>query len=428
MGRRTLTAWSICIPASPSRSAAGTWRGPALASIDDRVLRLPRGDHFGHVGKPFSSTTSAPRPRTTDGRCTRRWGSCGHRHRSSGVGAGPPERDHRNRGGHADDRRTTIQMELTATSIGLTASRRTWPPLVVRSASTVTSSTTRCDSARGPAATAPPGRDAAKEVGVTGQIKSDGRIRVPATWTRGRRSATRTTRTSTRSHGADLAGARHWYRAGMHPPSRCVPAQRKVVLNRAIGHGWATVQTTRGCREGAGAHRYAVLRVLRGQGDVDDSRAHARRTRVFSLTTGSAVPAQLHQHGKDRTTIRHVMTHSAGVPFATGPKPTSSAPTTASTPPNAGNLRPIYRPGLVHVYHALTWGPLVREIVSAATERTFATSRDEILDSGTSSGANAVIVHRSVAVEDLVGEDVANVLSRCGRDDLRTSGPHVSAW
>ena len=24
-------------------------------------------------------------------------------------------------------------------------------------------------------------------------------------------------------------------------------------------------------------------------------------------------------HGKDRTTIRHVMTHSAGVPFATGP-------------------------------------------------------------------------------------------------------------
>ena len=26
-------------------------------------------------------------------------------------------------------------------------------------------------------------------------------------------------------------------------------------------------------------------------------------------------------HGKDRTTIRHVMTHSAGVPFATGPRP-----------------------------------------------------------------------------------------------------------
>ncbi|PRC57443.1 hydrolase, partial [Mycobacterium sp. ITM-2017-0098] len=26
-------------------------------------------------------------------------------------------------------------------------------------------------------------------------------------------------------------------------------------------------------------------------------------------------------HGKDRTTIRHVISHSAGIPFATGPKP-----------------------------------------------------------------------------------------------------------
>ncbi len=32
-----------------------------------------------------------------------------------------------------------------------------------------------------------------------------------------------------------------------------------------------------------------------------------------------------------------------------------------------GNLKPLYRPGLVHIYHGLTWGPLIREIVSAAT-------------------------------------------------------------
>ena len=36
-------------------------------------------------------------------------------------------------------------------------------------------------------------------------------------------------------------------------------------------------------------------------------------------------------HGKDRTTIRHVMTHSAGVPFPTGPKPTSNGRMTTST-------------------------------------------------------------------------------------------------
>ncbi|OOK76379.1 beta-lactamase family protein [Mycobacterium kansasii] len=37
-------------------------------------------------------------------------------------------------------------------------------------------------------------------------------------------------------------------------------------------------------------------------------------------------------HGKYRTTIRHVLTHSAGVPFPTGPGPTSPRPTTTSTP------------------------------------------------------------------------------------------------
>lgn len=34
-----------------------------------------------------------------------------------------------------------------------------------------------------------------------------------------------------------------------------------------------------------------------------------------------------------------------------------------------GKLRPVYRPGLVHMYHALTWGPLIREIISAATNK-----------------------------------------------------------
>jgi CubicO group peptidase (beta-lactamase class C family) len=34
-----------------------------------------------------------------------------------------------------------------------------------------------------------------------------------------------------------------------------------------------------------------------------------------------------------------------------------------------GALKPIHRPGLMHIYHGLTWGPLVREIVAAATGR-----------------------------------------------------------
>jgi CubicO group peptidase (beta-lactamase class C family) len=87
-------------------------------------------------------------------------------------------------------------------------------------------------------------------------------------------------------------------------------------------------------------------------------------------------------HGKDRTTIRHVMTHSAGVPFATGPKPDLKRMDDSEYAREMlGNLRPIYPPGLVHVYHALTWGPLVREIVSAATGKNIRDIlADEILD------------------------------------------------
>lgn len=76
------------------------------------------------------------------------------------------------------------------------------------------------------------------------------------------------------------------------------------------------------------------------------------------------------RNGKARTTIRQVITHSAGVPFATGPRPdVQRVDDSAYTREQLANLRAIYPPGWAHMYHALTWGPLVREIVSAATGR-----------------------------------------------------------
>jgi CubicO group peptidase (beta-lactamase class C family) len=75
-------------------------------------------------------------------------------------------------------------------------------------------------------------------------------------------------------------------------------------------------------------------------------------------------------YGKERTTIRHVLTHSAGVPFATGPRPDLRRMNDSDyARRKLGELKPIHRPGLMHIYHGLTWGPLVREIVSAATGR-----------------------------------------------------------
>jgi CubicO group peptidase (beta-lactamase class C family) len=165
--------------------------------------------------------------------------------------------------------------------------------------------------------------------------------------------------------------ARHWYAAGMHPAIQvCLRHNGKVVLNRAIGHGWGNAPTDPPDAEkipvktdtpfcvysSAKAITATVVHMLveRGQLSLDD------RVCKYIPTYTS--------HGKDRTTIRHVITHSAGVPFPNGPKADlKRADDHEYAQEQLSNLRPLYRPGLVHIYHALTWGPLMREIVYAAT-------------------------------------------------------------
>jgi len=166
--------------------------------------------------------------------------------------------------------------------------------------------------------------------------------------------------------------ARHWYRAGMHPAIQlCLRHNGKVVLNRAIGHGWGNGPTDAPDAEqipvstetpfcvysAAKAISTTVVHMLveRGSFSLDD-----RVCDYLPNYTG---------HGKERTTIRHVMTHSAGVPFATGRPDLRRMNDSDYARTQLGNLTPIHRPGLMHIYHGLTWGPLIREIVSAATGR-----------------------------------------------------------
>ena len=166
---------------------------------------------------------------------------------------------------------------------------------------------------------------------------------------------------------------RHWYEAGMHPAIQlCVRYEGRVVLNRAIGHARGngpadppdgeqvpvTTETPFCVYSAAKAITTTVVHMLveRGEFSLDD--------RVCDYLPGYT------SHGKDRTTIRHVMTHSAGVPFATGPRPDLRRMNDSDyAREQLGALKPIHRPGLVHIYHGLTWGPLVREIVAAATGR-----------------------------------------------------------
>ncbi|MEB3070605.1 lipase LipE [[Mycobacterium] vasticus] len=166
---------------------------------------------------------------------------------------------------------------------------------------------------------------------------------------------------------------RHWYSAGMHPAIQlCLRHNGRVVLNRAIGHAWGnapsdtadaekipvTTETPFCAYSAAKAISSTVVHRLAEQGhfSLDD------RVTDYLPDYG--------RNGKARTTIRQVITHSAGVPFATGPRPdVQRVDDSAYTREQLANLRAIYPPGWAHMYHALTWGPLVREIVSAATGR-----------------------------------------------------------
>ena len=169
------------------------------------------------------------------------------------------------------------------------------------------------------------------------------------------------------------AAARHWYSAGMHPAIQvCIRYDGQVVLNRAIGHARGNgpadppdaerVPVTTGTPycvySAAKAITTTVVHMLveRGTFSLDD-----RVCDYLPRYTG---------HGKERTTIRHVMTHSAGVPLATGPRPDLKRMNdSAYAREKLGELKPLHPPGLMHIYHGVTWGPLVREIVSAATGR-----------------------------------------------------------
>ncbi len=164
--------------------------------------------------------------------------------------------------------------------------------------------------------------------------------------------------------------ARHWYQAGMHPAIQlCIRRHGRIVLNRAIGHGWGNAPTDAPDAEKIPVTTDTPFCVYSAAKGVTATVVHMLAERgVFSLDDRVCdyIPT-FTSHGKDRITIRHVMTHSAGLPFPTGPRPdVKRADDHEYAQQMLSGLRPLYPPGLVHIYHALTWGPLMREIVYAA--------------------------------------------------------------
>ncbi|GED97341.1 serine hydrolase [Gordonia crocea] len=167
------------------------------------------------------------------------------------------------------------------------------------------------------------------------------------------------------------SSALDWYRAGQQPAIQvCVRRRGRVVLNRAVGHAWGagpldppdaeqipvTVDTPFCCYSAGKGLAATIVLHLRDQG-------------VWRLSdrVTDYLP-EYGAHGKGRTTIDHVLTHRAGVPLLTGPRPDPRRMRESDyARAMLRNLRPIYPPGTLHMYHGLTWGPLIRELVLAAT-------------------------------------------------------------
>lgn len=161
------------------------------------------------------------------------------------------------------------------------------------------------------------------------------------------------------------------YRTGLYPAlALCVRRRGQVVLDRSLGH-------------------------LRGNAPHDPPDAHrvvAKASSLFNLFSASKMvtamlvhlcdqrgllhlddPVALYlpefgQHGKDRTTIRHVLTHRAGIPHI----PPQFADVGLLERPHEilallSSQKPRWRPGRRLAYHALTGGFVLGAIVERVT-------------------------------------------------------------
>ena len=183
------------------------------------------------------------------------------------------------------------------------------------------------------------------------------------------------------------AAVREWYGVGVNPAIQlCLRRNGDVILNRSIGHAWGNAPTDPEDAEKIVVTPETPFCVYSAAKGITTTLMHMLIERG-SLGLSDRVCDYLPDftsHGKDRITIRHVLTHSAGMPFFSvggGRKNLDRAGDSEFAVRALCEAKPIYRPGLFHVYHALTFGFLTREIVRAATGRSIRdVLAEEILD------------------------------------------------
>ncbi|CAM2745216.1 serine hydrolase [Skermania piniformis] len=162
-----------------------------------------------------------------------------------------------------------------------------------------------------------------------------------------------------------------WYRTGLHPAIQvCLRVDGAVVLDRAIGHGWGNAPDDRADTDRVLATPDTPFCAYSAAKGITTVVLHLLAERgVLSLDdrVSDHIPGY-ERNGKGATTVRHVLTHSAGVPFPqarVGRLDDIDDPAVAVD--GLVRMKPLHRPGAFHIYHALTFGFLTREIVRGAT-------------------------------------------------------------
>ncbi|MEV0432003.1 serine hydrolase [Nocardia sp. NPDC050413] len=167
------------------------------------------------------------------------------------------------------------------------------------------------------------------------------------------------------------ASVRDWYSMGTTPAIQvCLRRNGKVVLNRAIGHGWGNAPA-----DGPDAEKILVTPDTPFCGF---STAKGVAATVMSILIEQGAFAandpvcdyipEFASHRKGAITIGDVLSHSAGIPFITPPYQGAQLAIDEDLAVEALiALRPSWPPGRFRVYHALTSGLIQRLLVQRAT-------------------------------------------------------------
>lgn len=164
---------------------------------------------------------------------------------------------------------------------------------------------------------------------------------------------------------------REWYRLGTTPAIQvCLRRNGRVVLNRAVGHGWGNAPGDDPTAEKvlltpdmpfcgfstAKGVAAAVMAMLIEQGFFAYDDPVAQHIPEFAA------------HGKESITIGDVLSHAAGVPFVTGPYRGFELVVDDKLAARAlADLTPAWPRRRFRVYHAMTGGLIQRLLVQRVT-------------------------------------------------------------